>query len=100
MADQVDHGHVDHVLVVVGAGLVVAYESVVGCQPDEGPFDNPAAVQDLEPCGVLGTVKPRVVWRLVYLDVVVAVCGCSLRWRSAPTGRRSATRGRRGWTGP
>lgn len=27
-------------------------------------------------------VKPRVLWRRVYLDVVVAVCGCSWRWVS------------------
>ena len=34
------------------------------------------------------TVKPRVLWRLVYLDVVVAGCGCSWRWVS---GARAAS---------
>ena len=29
-----------------------------------------------------GTVKPRVLWRLVYLVPVVAGCDCSWRWRS------------------
>ena len=28
------------------------------------------------------TVKPRVLWRLVYLVPVVAGCDCSWRWRS------------------
>ena len=32
--------------------------------------------------GAAPTVKPRVLWRLVYLVPVVAGCDCSWRWRS------------------
>ena len=31
---------------------------------------------------LIGGVKPRVLWRLVYLVPVVAGCGCSWRWVS------------------
>ena len=33
-------------------------------------------------CGVGAVVKPRVLWRLVYLVPVVAGCDCSWRWWS------------------
>ena len=59
-------------------GLVVTFPLLVFALV-VGPGDGAGAREAKEDRNI---VKPRVLWRLVYLVRVVAGCDCSWRWRS------------------
>jgi hypothetical protein len=59
---DIDHGQVDHGLVVGGEPLVVPGGAPVAGDPGQGPLDHPASGQDVQVIGVLDDLEGELEW--------------------------------------